>query len=212
MTSNDDKVVSRRNPGYAGNTNRSAQSARSRQPVKTTNKAGTKKPGEKKSAKKNQGNDVGTKIIMNLSNSVIRIAFDVIIYLLLIFATIYCCKYAYNFCFQVFGSASATNSRDAITMTVTINDGESTLDIGERLEEYGLIPNKYSFVVKGRLDKYSIKPGTFELSSDMDYDKILEIICDTNNAIKQEDDSSDSTGGDSSGDGTGSGDGTDNTV
>lgn len=183
MASDNERVVSRRNTGSTGGAYRSAQSTKAAQ----TKKPGGKNATGKKSVKKNQGNDIGTKIIMNLSNSVIRIAFDVILYLLLIFATVYCCKYAYNFCYQVFGSASATNSNDAITMTVTVNDGESTLEIGERLEEYGLILNKYSFVVKSRLDEYAIKPGTFELSSDMDYDEILTIICDSSQAIEEDD-------------------------
>lgn len=189
MASDNEKVVSRRSTGSSGSAYMSSQSKRVAGDgnVQKSKATGKSKNGSKKNVKKNQGGDVGTKIIMNLSNSVIRIAFDVIIYLLLIFATIYCCKYAYNFCYQVFGSASVTNSRDAITMNVTINDGESTLEIAERLEEYGLILNKYSFVVKGRVDEYAIKPGTFKLSSDMDYDEILEVICDTNNIIELDD-------------------------
>lgn len=156
----------------------------------------------KKKTKNN--NDVGGRLVLSIGSGMVRLALDVVLYLFLVFAAIYACRYAYNFCYQVFGTASVTDEADAYSMSITIYEGESTFDIGKRLEGYGLILNKYSFVVKSRLDKISIKPGTFILSSDMDYDEILGIISDISQS-KDEDEIEDSmkeeTGGGASGEG-----------
>lgn len=130
--------------------------------------------------------DVASKLIISMGGGMVRLALDILLYLFLIFAAVYSCKYAYNFCYQVFGSASVTDEANAYSMSITIYDGESTLDIAKRLEGYELIPNKYSFVVKSRLDKVAIKPGTFILSSDMDYDEILDIISDVSQIQEEE--------------------------
>lgn len=146
---------------------------------------------KKSKAKRKSSNDLSGKLIRSFSSGIVRLALDIVLYLFLVIALISTCKYVYNFCYQVFGSASVTSSSDAVSMSVTFYEGESTLQIAERLEGYGLILDKYSFVTKSRLDKITIKPGTFILSSDMDYDEILSVISDISQA-KDEDEIQDS--------------------
>ncbi len=160
-----------------------------------------------KKKKHQKKEDVGGKLVMAVGSGMVRLALDVILYVFLVFAAIYCCHYAYDFCYQVFGAASVTDEENAYSMSITIYDGESTLDIAKRLEGYDLILNKYSFVVKSRLDKVAIKPGTFILSSDMDYDEILDIISDTSKTVKDEDKSEPDGGSASGGTTDGSSDG-----
>ncbi len=135
--------------------------------------------------KKSKGQDTGD-IFVSLGGSVIRLAIDVIVYLIIIALLIFCCRYLYNFCFRVFGSASVTDSGNAYSMSITVSQGETTMEVAERLEEYGLILDKYSFTVKARLDKASIKPGTFIISSDMDYDEIVGIITDFGQIVDED--------------------------
>lgn len=92
--------------------------------------------------------------------------------------------YAYDFAYQVFGSVSLTKN-SGYMVDVTINKGESTMEIAQKLASKKLIANKYSFYLRAKLTKQNILPGTYKISSDMDYDQIFKIIITPNKTTEK---------------------------
>ena len=61
-------------------------------------------------------------------------------------------------------------------MEIVIDDGASTMEVAAALEQYRLIPNRYSFYLKVQLMGYKIMAGTYILNTAMTYDEILDQI------------------------------------
>ena len=62
-------------------------------------------------------------------------------------------------------------------ITITINQGQSLMQIAETLKENDVILSKYLFVFKTRLSGNSsnLKYGDFVLNIDMSYDEIIQL-------------------------------------
>jgi UPF0755 protein len=117
-----------------------------------------------------------SKGILSISKFIIMMSAKLLgIIIVIIFAT-YLCRYTYNFCYQVFGSVAVSDEGKGFVTSVTIDSGITLMQVADSLENKGLIVDKNSFYIKAKLDGAKIQPGTFILSSEMDYDEILEII------------------------------------
>ena len=81
---------------------------------------------------------------------------------------------AYDFGYRVF-SEPPVSSGDGVEVSVTIPMGSSALDIGEILENRGLIRSKWLFFVQERLSEYHglLLPGTYTLSSAMTAEEMM---------------------------------------
>ncbi len=66
------------------------------------------------------------------------------------------------------------------TVTVTVNEGTSTLGIGKILKEDGLIRNRYAFLIKVKTSRFNGKlgSGSFELSPTMKMTEIISKLCE----------------------------------
>ncbi|WP_442560800.1 hypothetical protein [Catonella sp.] len=115
------------------------------------------------------------RIVLNIFGAVIHIFLNIIFYMVIVYMVIKASNYTYDFAYQVFGSVSVTKDSGYIT-ELTINKGESTMEVARLLEVKKVIPNKYSFYVRAKLTKLNILPGTYKVSSDMDYDQIFKVI------------------------------------
>lgn len=115
------------------------------------------------------------RIVLNIFGAVIHIFLNIIFYLVIIYLVVKTSHYAYNFAYQVFGSVSVTKN-SGYTTELVINKGESTMDIAKVLDAKKIIANKYSFYLRAKLTKQNILPGTYTVSSDMDYDAIFKVI------------------------------------
>ena len=115
------------------------------------------------------------RIVLNIFGVVIHIFLNIIFYMVIVYMVIKASNYTYDFAYQVFGSVSVTKDSGYIT-ELTINKGESTMEVARLLEVKKVIPNKYSFYVRAKLTKLNILPGTYKVSSDMDYDQIFKVI------------------------------------
>ena len=73
-----------------------------------------------------------------------------------------------------------------INAEITIEDGASSMEVAAALEQYRLIPNRYSFYLKVQLMGYKILAGTYILNTSMTYDEILDQITNYANSIVQE--------------------------
>ena len=115
------------------------------------------------------------RIVLSIFGVVIHIFLNIIFYMVIVYMVIKASNYAYDFAYQVFGSVSVTQN-SGYTVKVTIGKGESTMEVAKILDAKKLIKNKYSFYLRARLTKQNILPGTYKVSSDMDYDQIFKVI------------------------------------
>ena len=115
------------------------------------------------------------RIVLNIFGVVIHIFLNIIFYMVIVYLVIKASHYAYDFAYQVFGSVSVTKN-SGYTAEVTIGKGESTMQVANMLDAKKIIVNKYSFYLRAKLTKQNILPGTYKVSSDMDYDRIFKVI------------------------------------
>lgn len=115
------------------------------------------------------------RIVLSIFGVVIHIFLNIIFYMVIVYMVIKASNYAYDFAYQVFGSVSVTQN-SGYAAEVTIGKGESTMEVAKILDTKKLIKNKYSFYLRAKLTKQNILPGTYKVSSDMDYDQIFKVI------------------------------------
>ncbi len=118
------------------------------------------------------------KFMMKLTTNTARIFFDILFYVLAVIAVIFLSKYAYNFCYQLFGPVSVTTEEEAVEMEFFIEMGDSTKEVAKKLERCGLIVDDTTFYIKTKMLDCTIMPGQYTLNSSMDYEQILRIISD----------------------------------
>lgn len=122
---------------------------------------------------------VKTKLAFRVTHGILHIVLTIAFYCLVAFIVFRACKATYEFSYQIFGNVTVTDEAHKYDREVVIAESESTMSVARKLELYKIAKNKYSFYVRAKLGDESIKPGTYILSSDMDYDDILTIITDT---------------------------------
>ena len=127
----------------------------------------------------------GTKIVIDIGGFILHLLLNIIFYAIVIFVIYKVGITAKDFCYQVFG-AYTMDAEPGINMEIVIEDGASTMEVAAALEQYRLIPNRYSFYLKVQLMRYKIKAGTYILNTAMTYDQILGQITNYANSIVQE--------------------------
>ena len=127
----------------------------------------------------------GTKIAMDVVGFILHLLLNIIFYAVVIFTIYKVGTTAREFCYQVLGAYSM-DAEPGINAEITIKDGASTMEVAAALEQYRLIPNRYSFYLKVQLMGYKILAGTYILNTSMTYDEILDQITNYANSIVQE--------------------------
>ena len=127
----------------------------------------------------------GVKIAIDIGGFILHLLLNIIFYAVVIFAIYKVGITAREFCFQVFGNYTM-DAAPGINAEITIEDGASTMEVAAALEQYRLIPNRYSFYLKVQLLGYKILAGTYILNTSMTYDEILGQITNYANSIVQE--------------------------
>ncbi len=61
-------------------------------------------------------------------------------------------------------------------MIVIVEESDSELDVGKRLESKGLISNAYVFFIQAKLYKAKMYAGTYTLNTAMTSEEMLRII------------------------------------
>lgn len=116
--------------------------------------------------------------VKQLLGAITAMIFKIAIAAIVIIAVFKCAVGAYDFGFQVFADIPVA-SGEGRTVSVIISENQDTKDIGALLEEKGLIKDKKLFYVQEKLSEYKdmIQPGTYELSTAMSVEKMLEVMC-----------------------------------
>ena len=87
-------------------------------------------------------------------------------------------KEAYDFGYHIFYQVPVTTSGEGKTVRITIDDTVTVTELAKQLEEVGLITDWKLFYVQEYLSNYhdKIVGGTYELSSTMTADEMLEVL------------------------------------
>lgn len=119
-----------------------------------------------------------TKRILHLLIVLIQFFLNILFYMAIIMGTVQLCKAAYQYSYQIFGNVrmEAAPGRD---VPMKIKEKEGTMELAVRLENKGLVENRYTFYLRARLstgNKRPILPGSYQLNTSMTYGDILEVI------------------------------------
>ncbi len=116
------------------------------------------------------------------TKQLIGTVFDTVLKIVIIIVVVmFTYKYAtdaYNFGYRIFTEAPVAEEGNAKVISIAITEEAGTMDIGEVLEEKGLINDAKVFYVQELISEYhgELKPGIYELSSDMTVKEMMEIM------------------------------------
>lgn len=84
---------------------------------------------------------------------------------------------AYDYGYRVFAEEPMTTG-DGRTISISVGEGDSVRDIGNNLEEKGLIRDGNLFFIQELLSEYhgDIKPGIYDLNTSMTSAEMMEIM------------------------------------
>lgn len=146
----------------------------------STNKSRAKKVNTqtaKAPAKKKRKNmdDIVRKSFKRTSGFMFRLLVNLII----IAIVVNLFSYSFHFAYSVFKDV-AKDPDSTEYVIVEIPADSTVINIGEALEDAGVIENKYVFYVKINLKQYAanIQSGKYGLSPSMTFQDIVDIICD----------------------------------
>jgi len=125
------------------------------------------------------------KLLTRFSLAVLILGINIIFYVFVFNKVSDLADRSYDISYRVFGEESLTEGKGR-DVRVTILKGESTMNIASKLEDAKIIPDKYSFYLKLKLNEYEIMPGTFVLNSSMSYNEILGIISSYSQSVDKE--------------------------
>ena len=113
------------------------------------------------------------KIVLGILDAAVKIAFVIIVVMLISKYS----KVAYNYGYKIFNQ-TPVSSGTGRTVTVTISEGDSANKIAEKLANVGLITDKNLFVLQEKFSDYNglEAPGTYELSTSMTAEEMLQIM------------------------------------
>lgn len=85
--------------------------------------------------------------------------------------------YAFDFGRQIYSEEGMT-AAPGKDVAVVISEGESTKEIAQMLEQFGLIRNSFVFLVQERLSKYhgQIQPGNYVLNTSQSGNDMIAIL------------------------------------
>lgn len=127
-----------------------------------------------------------TRVVLKVTSGILHVLLNIVFYCIVAVVILKTCTSAYTFSYEIFGNVTVTDTDHAYERQVVIEDHESTMSVASKLQLYKLVENKYSFYVRAKLANENIKAGTYIISSDMNYDKILEVITNTATATAED--------------------------
>lgn len=109
--------------------------------------------------------------------STAQLVFKVVLFATIIMYIIQTAAAAYDYGYRVFTEPPLSYGEGRI-ISVYIEDGSSALDVGDMLQDKGLIRDGRLFMVQELLSEHhgNIQPGIYDLSTTMTAQEILEVI------------------------------------
>lgn len=86
----------------------------------------------------------------------------------------------YEYGYRIFQEPAMTE-RPGVDIQVDITMGKTALEIGEVLEQHGLVRDKYIFYVQNLLSNYKdeLQPGSYVLNTSMTAQEMMEIMAES---------------------------------
>lgn len=124
-----------------------------------------------------------SKIVMRL----VSISFHVLVFLVIVYGLYQFGLRSYDYGYRIF-TESAVTSGDGRDRLVQIKSSMDASDIGELLEEKGLIRDKWLFVIQLKLSEYSksIEPGRYTLNTSMTAKEMMQIMSKEDDTAESE--------------------------
>lgn len=94
---------------------------------------------------------------------------------------------AYDFGFNLFADIPIDEAGSGRTVNVIISENQDSMDVGQMLEEKGLIRDAKMFYIQEMLSDYKdmITAGTYELNTAMSVEEMLAAICSNAEAAEE---------------------------
>ena len=101
----------------------------------------------------------------------------IVLVVLISFGLYHVGTYAFDFGRQIYSEEGMT-AAPGKDVAVVISEGESTKEIAQMLEQFGLIRNSFVFLVQERLSKYhgQIQPGNYVLNTSQSGNDMIAIL------------------------------------
>lgn len=108
---------------------------------------------------------------MNINKALftfIKIAFSVMVVLLIVYGGVHLCRVGYDYGYRLF-TEPAVDEAPGTDMMVQVKADMSASDIAEMLEEKGLVRDSSLFCIQMKLSSFDkkIKPGVYTLNTSM---------------------------------------------
>ena len=113
------------------------------------------------------------KFVLGLLDAAVKIAFVIIVVMLISRYS----KMAYEYGYHIFNQVPVSSGTGR-AVTVTISEGDSASTIADKLASVGLITDKNLFKLQEKFSDYHglETPGTYELSTAMTPEEMLQIM------------------------------------
>lgn len=114
-------------------------------------------------------------MVRKIAAAVISISLKMIVAVLVAVLLVQTSQKAYNFGLQIFHPVPVSGypGKD---MVVTVEEGDTEMDVAKRLESKGLISDAYIFFIQAKLYKADLYAGTYTLNTSMTSEEMLKKI------------------------------------
>lgn len=116
--------------------------------------------------------------VKNLIGTVLDTAIKIFLIVVIVSYTYKYAMQAYEFGYRIFAEAPMSSEETARVISISVAEDATVMEIGTVLEEKGMIRDAKLFFIQELLSKYhdEIKPGIYELSSDMTAKEMLAVM------------------------------------
>lgn len=114
----------------------------------------------------------GKQVTGTVAGWIVKVVIGIIVIMVIYKLTVS----VYDFGYRIFGEEPVSSVETKVSVTVL--EGKSVMQIGEMLEEKGLIRSAKLFYVQEKVSSYhgDIKPGIYELSPSMTPEEMMAIM------------------------------------
>ncbi len=115
----------------------------------------------------------GRKLVSAVLGTILKVIFAVVVIFIIYTGASTCYDYGY----RIF-TEPAVAIGEGRTVTVSVTEDMSPLDIGESFQEKGLVRDAKLFALQYLFSEYyqDVHPGTFELSSSMTSEEMMAVM------------------------------------
>lgn len=118
-------------------------------------------------------------------STILGLGVNIIIYVVAIFVLFRVGAFAYEFSYEVFGEPVVSQYADE-EIRIEIQSGDGSKTVAKKLKDAGVINSEWAFILKSRLSKANLMPGTYVVKASMSADDMIELMGDAQNSVVQQ--------------------------